>query len=154
MYPLAVDAATAVAPPPVTGQRSRCLLPARTVAAKPFYRSRFLITGVTFLALGAGNVVIGSRKLTQYQHVVAEGRERGYFPDTGASDRILKPVDDESERYNIGRAKVDLYHVVLSGGLLMLTVGAILTVAAWLRLRFRRERLPPPRSTPRHAPAP
>jgi hypothetical protein len=113
-----------------------------TVAAKPFYRSRFLITGVTLLALGAGNVVIGSQKLSQYQRSVAEGRERGYFPDAGNADGILRPVDDESERYNIARAKVDLYHVVLSGGLLMLTLGVILTVAAWVRLRIRRDRVP------------
>ena len=119
------------------------------VPAKPFYRSRFLITGVTLLALGAGNVVIGSQKLTQYQRSVAEGRERGYFPDAGNADGILRPVDDESERYNIARAKVDLYHVVLSGGLLMLTLGVILTVAAWVRLRIRRDRAAPPATAAR-----
>jgi len=111
------------------------------MAVRPFYRSRFLIAGVTLLALGAGNAFIGSRKLAQYQRVVAEGRERGYFPDAGTGDRVLRPVDDESERYNIGRAKVDLYHVVLSGGLLMLVVGAVLTIAAWVRLRIRRDRV-------------
>ena len=111
------------------------------MAPRPFYRSRFLITGVTLLALGIGNVAIGLQKLSQYQRIVAEGRERGYFPDGGGGDRVMRPVDDESERYNIGRAKVDLYHVVLSGGLLMLVIGAVLTIAAWVRLRIRRERM-------------
>jgi hypothetical protein len=106
---------------------------------RPFYRSRFLITGVTLLTLGAGNAIIGMQKLAQYQRIVAEGRERGYFPDGGNADAVLRPVDDEGERYNIGRAKVDLYHVVLSGGLLMLVVGAVLTIAAWVRLRIRRD---------------
>ena len=68
-------------------------------------------------------------------------RARGYFPDTGASSGILRPVDDEGERYNISRAKVDLYHVVLSGGLLMLGLGAILTGAAWVRVRVHREKM-------------
>ena len=104
-----------------------------------YYQSRFLVTGVSLLVLGASNAVIGSTKLAQYQRIVAEGRARGYFPDNGASTRVLRPVDDEAERYNIGRAKVDLYHVVLSGGLLMFVIGAILTAAAWLRVRVQRE---------------
>ena len=106
---------------------------------RAFYRSRFLVTGLTLLLLGAGNALIGSQKLAQYQQIVAEGRTRGYFPDAGAADRILRPLDEEAERYNIGRAKVDLYHVVLSGGLLMLGLGAILTIVAWVRLRMRGE---------------
>jgi len=107
-----------------------------------YYQSRFLVTGVSLLVLGAGNVLIGSTKLVQYERVVAEGRARGYFPDTGTSSGILRPVDDEGERYNIGRAKIDLYHVVLSGGLLMLGLGAILTGAAWVRVRVHREKTP------------
>jgi hypothetical protein len=107
------------------------------MSGRRYYQSRFLVTGVSLLVLGAGNVLIGSIKLAQYQHVVAEGRARGYFPDTRISSRVLRPVDDEGERYNIARAKVDLYHVVLSGGLLMLALGTILTAAAWVRVRVR-----------------
>ncbi len=121
-----------------------------------YYQSRFLVTGVSLLVLGAGNVLIGSTKLVQYERVVAEGRARGYFPDTGTSSGILRPVDDEGERYNIGRAKIDLYHVVLSGGLLMLGLGAILTAAAWVRVRVHREKTPtaggPVRDAPRNSP--
>jgi hypothetical protein len=104
---------------------------------RPHHRSRFLVAGITLLVLGAGNALIGSQKLGQYQLIVAEGQARGYFPDTGGANRILRPLDEEGERYNIGRAKVDLYHVVLSGGLLMLGLGAILTIAALVRLRVR-----------------
>lgn len=109
------------------------------MAGRRYYQSRFLVTGVSLLVLGAGNVLIGSQKLAQYQHVVTEGRARGYFPDTGTASGVLRPVDDESERYNISRAKVDLYHVVLSGGLLMLALGAILSAMAWVRVRVQRE---------------
>ena len=105
---------------------------------RPYHRSRFLITGITLLVLGAGNALIGSQKLAQYQHIVAEGEARGYFPDTGGASRIVRPLDEEGERYNISRAKVDLYHVILSGGLLMLGLGAILTIAALVRLHVRR----------------
>ena len=105
--------------------------------ARRFYQSRLLVLAVTLLVLGAGNTIIGSRKLGQYQSIVAEGRARGYFPDAaGSTDRILRPLDDEGERYNIGRAKVDLYHVVTSGGLLMMAIGAVLSIIAWLRLRL------------------
>jgi len=104
-----------------------------------YYQSRFLVTGVSLLVLGASNAVIGSTKLAQYQRIVAEGRARGYFPDAGPSNHVLRPVDDEAERYNISRAKVDLYHVVLSGGLLMFVIGAVLTAAAVLRVRVQRD---------------
>jgi hypothetical protein len=101
------------------------------------YQSRLLVLAVTLLVLGVGNTIIGTQKLGQYQTIVAEGRARGYFPDSaGSKDRILRPLDDEGERYNIGRAKVDLYHVVLSGGLVMMAVGVVLMIIGWLRLRF------------------
>jgi len=114
------------------------MLAARAVRERSYHRSRFLITGVALLVLGAGNVLIGKQKLDQYQRVVAEGQARGYFPDAGGANTILRPLDEEGERYNIGRAKVDLYHVVLSGGLLMLALGTILTIAALVRLHVRR----------------
>jgi hypothetical protein len=108
------------------------------------YQSRLLVLAVTLLVLGIGNTIIGTQKLRQYQAIVAEGRARGYFPDAATStDRILRPLDDEGERYNIGRAKVDLYHVVLSGGLLMTAIGLVLTIIAWLRLRLAEHNSPP-----------
>ena len=110
----------------------------RAMPPRPFYQSRLLVLAITLLVLGIGNTIIGSQKLSQYQTTVAEGRARGYFPDAaGSTDRILRPLDDEGERYNISRAKVDLYHVVLSGWLVMMAVGAVLTIIGWLRLRLR-----------------
>ena len=101
------------------------------------YQSRLLVLAITLFVLGIGNTIIGMQKLAQYQAIVAEGRSRGYFPDVADStDRILRPLDDEGERYNIGRAKVDLYHVVLSGGLVMIAVGVVLIIIGWLRLRL------------------
>jgi hypothetical protein len=108
------------------------------------YQSRLLVLAVTLLVLGIGNTIIGTSKLRQYQAIVAEGRARGYFPDAATSnDRILRPLDDEGERYNIGRAKVDLYHVVLSGGLVMVAIGIVLSIIAWLRLRLTDHAAPP-----------
>jgi hypothetical protein len=106
--------------------------------SRRLYQSRLLVLAITLLVLGIGNTIIGVQKLRQYQTIVAEGRARGYFPDAaGSTDRILRPLDDEGERYNIGRAKVDLYHVILSGGLVMIAIGVVLTIIAWLRLRLR-----------------
>ncbi|MBP1689934.1 MAG: hypothetical protein H6Q34_507, partial [Deltaproteobacteria bacterium] len=105
--------------------------------SRRLYQSRLLVLSITLLVLGIGNTIIGMQKLRQYRTIVAEGRARGYFPDAaGSKDRILRPLDDEGERYNIGRAKIDLYHVVLSGGLIMMAVGVILCIIAWLRLRL------------------
>lgn len=107
--------------------------------ASRWYESRFFIFGITLLVLGAGNTYVGTSKLSEYQTLVAEGRGRGYFPDTKASERLLRPLDDQGERYNIARAKVDLYHVVFSGGLLITGIGLIFTIAAWVRLRIRSD---------------
>ena len=108
------------------------------MTSRRLYQSRLLVLAITLLVLGLGNTIIGTQKLGQYQAIVAEGRARGYFPDAAPStDRILRPLDDEGERYNIGRAKVDLYHVVASGGLVMMAVGAVLPIIGWLRLRLR-----------------
>ena len=95
---------------------------------RPYYRSRLLLNlaGLSLLVLGAGNALIGRQKLAQYQEIVAEGHARGYLPETGATDRILRPLDEEGERYNIGRAKVDLYFVVTNGGLLMMGIVLVL----------------------------
>ena len=95
------------------------------------------MTGVALLVLGAGNAILGYSKLAQYQGIVAEGRARGYFPDAGSRPRILRPLDEEGERYNIGRAKVDLYRVVTNGGLVLVGLGTLLTLGAWIRLRLQ-----------------
>src|SRR5262245_49390503 len=108
------------------------------MAPRRMYQSRLLVLAITLLVLGMGNTIMGIQKLRQYQTIVAEGRARGYFPDAaGSTDRILRPLDDEGERYNIGRAKVDLYHVVLSGGLVMMAVGVVVTIIGWLRLHLQ-----------------
>jgi len=110
--------------------------------ARRYYQSRLLIGGVTLVLLGVGNAFIGSRKLAQYEGVVAEGVAHGYLAEPAASNRGLGPVDENDERYTMSRAKVDLYHVVLSGGLLMIAVGMVLTTAAWIHLRLRRDGTP------------
>ena len=111
--------------------------------ARRLYQSRVLVLAITLLVLGVGNTIIGTQKLGQYQVIVAEGAPADTFRMPPARPiASSRPLDDEGERYNIGRAKVDLYHVVLSGGLVMMAVGLVLTLIGWLRLRLE-DRTPP-----------
>lgn len=108
---------------------------------KAFYESKLLIAGLSVLLLGAGNWLMGSLKFSQYQEIVEEGIERGFKPrppGSGSVTNVLRLDSEEGERYNIARARVDLYHVVLSGGRLMVVLGLLLTASGWIRLRWRK----------------
>ncbi len=114
---------------------------------KAFYESKLLVVGLSVSLLGAGNWLMGSLKFSQYQKIVEEGIERGFKPrppGSGSVTNVLRLESEEGERYNIARARVDLYHVVLSGGRLMVVLGLLLTASGWLRLRWRK----PAKSSP------
>lgn len=115
-----------------------------------FYRSKLLMVGLGVLLLGAGNWFMGSLKFTQYQRIVQEATEKGFNPrppGSGGVVNVLRPDSEEGERYNIARARVDLYHVVISGGRLMVVLGVLLAATGWVRIRLRAGTQDPARGT-------
>ncbi len=104
------------------------------------YRSRLLVAGLCLLLFGTGNWFMGALKFAQYQKVVAEGIAKGFHPrppGAGGVINVLRPASEEGERYNIARSRLDLYHVVMSGGRLMVGLGVLLSAIAWARIRLR-----------------
>ena len=110
--------------------------------ARWLYKSHLFVAGVTLIVLGLGNYLTAVFKVEHYQEVMAEVapqvrtatsflpyEERHYF------------LSDARERWEIARAKLDFYHVVLDMGRLMISMGAICTAVALLRLRRQRPRL-------------
>jgi len=106
------------------------------------YKSRLFVAGISLIVLGLGNYLTAISKVAHYQQIVSE-----LTPDVSNPRPLLlreegKPFPSETwERWEIARAKLDYYHVVLSGGRLMLSAGMVCAVLALIRLRRRHAQL-------------
>jgi hypothetical protein len=110
--------------------------------ASRLYKSYLFVAGVTLIVLGLGNYLTAVFKVEHYQATMAEiapqvrtaasfspNEERHYFPS------------EARERWEIARAKLDFYHVVLSVGRFMVGIGAVCAAIALLRRRRQSARL-------------
>lgn len=94
------------------------------------------------LLLGIGNWIVGAVQMTKYQgllHQTAQtGLEDSYRSfqelDQQKNEEVLRRINEDRERYNASRVKVDFFYVVLSGGRLLFLLGALLTFLALIRL--------------------
>jgi len=95
-----------------------------------------LVVGASLLALGLGNTAMGLFKLTDYsarmQAAVASGGESARKPAQGTVS-ILDPSTDAQLLYESAYLKFEYYHVVLRGGLMLLTLGSLLIGGAVIR---------------------
>jgi hypothetical protein len=105
-----------------------------------------LILGVLCLFLGAGNWIVGILESAKYQallHKTAQtGLEESYHSfqelDQQKNEEVLLRINQDRERYNAARVKLDFYHVVLIGGRWLLLIGAGVTAVSIIRL-IRRD---------------
>jgi hypothetical protein len=107
------------------------------ISAQLFYKNRLFVVGISLIVLGLGNYLAANSKVAHYQETVSV-----LTPQIPPQPFFLrgegKPFPSETwERWEIARAKLDYYHVVLSGGRLMMSVGVACTVLALLYLRRR-----------------
>src|ERR687895_2819988 len=106
------------------------------------YSSYSLILGILFLFLGAGNWIVGILESAKYQallHKTAQtGLEESYRSfqelDQQKNEEVLLRINQDRERYNAARVKLDFYYVVLIGGRWLILIGACVTVASIIRL--------------------
>jgi hypothetical protein len=106
------------------------------------YSSYLLVAGFTLLVLGLGNWVAGAVEISKYQglmHTTAPtGLEESYRSfqelDQQKNEEVLRRINEDRERYNAAKVKIDFYYVVLSGGRLFFLFGALLTFFALIRL--------------------
>jgi hypothetical protein len=107
--------------------------------AHVLYKSHLFVAGAALIILGLGNYLAADSKVAHYQGLVSE-----LAPQIPHSQPFLlreegKPFPSETwERWEIARAKLDYYYIVLSGGRLMISVGMVCTVLALIKLRRRR----------------
>ena len=105
--------------------------------ARQLYKSRLLVAGITLLCLGIGNWMVGSHKVTHYQGIATQTFPVMMLKSSLLAKGLWKLPTDEGERANIARVKVDFYHVVVSGGRLLASIGTLCIIAAIIRLRTR-----------------
>ncbi len=109
---------------------------------RDIYSSYLLVAGLTFLLLGIGNWIAGAVQISKYQsllHKMAHtGLEDSYRSfqelDQQKNEEVLRRINEDRERYNTARVKIDFFYVVLSGGRLLFLLGALLTFLALIRL--------------------
>ncbi len=106
------------------------------------YSSYLMVAGFTLLLLGIGNWVAGAVEISRYQGLLRRtaptGLEETYRSfqelDQQKNEEVLRRINEDRERYNAARMKMDFYYVVLSGGRIFFLVGAVLTFFALIRL--------------------
>jgi hypothetical protein len=120
----------------------------RAVKLRGVCSSYTFIFGILCLVLGAGNWIVGTFESAKYQallHKTAQtGLEESYKSfqelDQQKNEEVLLRINQDRERYNAARVKLDFYYVVLIGGRWLLLIGAGVTVASVIRL-IRRDTL-------------
>ena len=115
---------------------------ALNVKPRDIYSSYLLLGGFLCLVLGLGNWIVGAVEITRYQgllHKTAQtGLEDSYRSfqelDHQKNEEVLRPINEDREKYNAARIKLDFYYVVVSGGRLLFLIGALLTFFALIRV--------------------
>lgn len=110
--------------------------------ARDIYSSHLLVAGFLLLVLGIGNWIAGAVELTKYQGLLRKTAETGLEEsyrsfqelDQQKNEEVLRRINEDRERYNTARVKMDFYYVVLSGGRLLFLLGALLTFFSLIRL--------------------
>lgn len=105
-----------------------------------------MVIGLVCLVLGIGNWTVGAMERSKYQALVRKtaqtGLEETYLSfqelDLQKNEEVLRRIDDDRERFNSAKVKLNFYFVVLNGGRILFVVGAILTFSAAFAL-IRRD---------------
>lgn len=110
--------------------------------ARDIYSSYLMVAGLMCIVLGIGNWAFGAVQITKYQGLLHRttqtGLEDSYRSfqelDHQKNEEVLRRMNEDREKYNAARVKLDFYYIVLSGGRLIFLLGALLTFLALIRL--------------------
>ena len=113
---------------------------------REIYSSYVMVCGLVCLVLGIGNWTVGAIETAKYQALLRKtaqtGLEETYRSfqelDHQKNEEVLRRINDDREKYNAARVKLNFFFVVLTGGKLLFVVGAILALSAAVRL-IRRD---------------
>lgn len=106
------------------------------------YSSHALVAGVLLLTLGLGNWIVGAIQVTHYGSLLRSnsktGLEESYrsFQELTPQKNkaILRRINEDRDKYNAARVKLDFSYVVLRGGRLLFLVGLGVTLFAVIKV--------------------
>ena len=106
------------------------------------YSNSALVAGIVCLFLGIGNWVTGSMETSKYQSLLFKtartGLEESYRNfqelDQQRNEEVLRRMNDNREKFNAARVKLNFFYVVLIGGRILFLLGLLLILGALIRL--------------------
>lgn len=113
------------------------------------YSSYLMVSGVICLVLGIGNWTVGVIETSKYQALLYKtartGLEESYRSfqqlDHQKNEEVLRRINEDREKYNGARVKLNFFYIVLMGGRVLFLIGAVLTLGAMVYLIRRDARL-------------
>jgi len=112
------------------------------VKIRDAYSNSALVAGIVCLFLGIGNWVTGSMETSKYQSLLYKtartGLEETYRNfqelDQQRNEEVLRRMNDNREKFNAARVKLNFFYVVLIGGRILFLLGLLLILGALMRL--------------------
>jgi hypothetical protein len=114
--------------------------------ARDVYSSYLLIAGIVCLVLGIGNWAVGAVETSKYQNLLHRteqtGLEESYRSfqelDQQKNEEVLRRINEDREKYNAARVKLNFFYVVLTGGRILFLCGVLLMLSSLIQL-IRRD---------------
>ena len=116
---------------------------------REMYASWLLVSGLICLVMGIGNWAVGAIETAKYQALLYKtartGLEENYRNfqelDDQKNQEVLRRINEDREKFNGARVKLNFFYVVLIGGRLLFFAGAVLSLVAIVRLIRRDARI-------------
>jgi hypothetical protein len=116
---------------------------------RELYSSRLMVVGLVCLVLGIGNWTVGAIETSKYQALLYKtartGLEETYRSfqelDHQKNEEVLRRINDDREKFNAARVKLNFFYIVLVGGRLLFLGGALFMLAGFVRLIRRDSRM-------------
>ena len=113
---------------------------------RDLYSSHFMVCGLVCLVMGIGNWTVGAVETAKYQALLFKtartGLEESYHGfqqlDHQKNEEVLRRINEDREKYNAARVKLNFFYIVLTGGKALFLVGTLVSLLAVARL-IRRD---------------
>lgn len=109
---------------------------------REMYSSWLLVSGLICWIMGIGNWTVGAIETSKYQALLYKtartGLEESYRNfqelDHQKNEEVLRRINEDREKFNGARVKLNFFYVVLTGGRVLFFLGAIMSLLAVVRL--------------------
>ena len=116
---------------------------------REIYSSSVMVSGLVCLVLGIGNWTVGALETAKYQALLRKSAQTGLEEtyrsfqelDQQKNTEVLRRINDDREKYNAAKVKLNFFFVVLTGGKLLFVIGALLALSAAVSLIRRDARM-------------